>query len=141
MVGIPSKHVQDFVVAVFAQHSEAELAVHKLKGSQFDIKNFSIVGSGCRANEDKVGFYSMGDRIRYWGEVGAFWGELWGKLVIKYETSIRAGKFLLIAHGTADEVRWARNILQSAEAEEIDVHQAHLPDSDEVLADGAKVWN
>ena len=138
---MPKEHAQDSVVAVFAQHSEAELAVKELKDSRFDIKNLSIVGSGCHANEDEVGFYSIGDRIKYWGEAGAFWGELWGKLVIKYETSIRAGKFLLIAHGTADEVRWARNILQNAEAEEIDVHQAHLPDSDEVLADGAKAWN
>jgi len=43
--------------------------------------------------------------------------------VVKYETSIKAGKFLLIAHGTADEVQHARNILQSSGAEEINVHQ------------------
>jgi hypothetical protein len=43
--------------------------------------------------------------------------------VVKYETSLKAGKFLLIAHGTADEVQQARNVLQSAGAEEINVHQ------------------
>ena len=43
--------------------------------------------------------------------------------VVKYETSIKAGKFLLIAHGTADEVQQARNVLQSTGAEEINVHQ------------------
>ena len=43
--------------------------------------------------------------------------------VVKYETSIKAGKFLLIAHGTAGEVEQARNVLQSTGAEEINVHQ------------------
>jgi hypothetical protein len=43
--------------------------------------------------------------------------------VVKYEASIKAGKFLLIAHGTADEVPRARNVLQSAGAVEINVHQ------------------
>jgi hypothetical protein len=43
--------------------------------------------------------------------------------VVKYETSVKAGKFLLIAHGTADEVQQARKVLQSTGAEEINVHQ------------------
>jgi hypothetical protein len=43
--------------------------------------------------------------------------------VVKYETSIKAGKYLLIAHGTADEVQQARNVLQNTGAEEINVHQ------------------
>jgi hypothetical protein len=37
---------------------------------------------------------------------------------VKYETSVKAGKFLLIAHGTADEVEHARNILQNSGAEQ-----------------------
>jgi hypothetical protein len=44
--------------------------------------------------------------------------------VVDYETSIKAGKFLLIAHGTADEVQHARQILQNSEAELVNVHQA-----------------
>jgi glucoamylase len=35
----------------------------------------------------------------------------------------KAGKFLLIAHGTADEVQHARNILQNSGAEQINIHQ------------------
>jgi len=42
--------------------------------------------------------------------------------VLSYETSIKAGKFLLIAHGTADEVQQARHILQNSEAEQVTVH-------------------
>ena len=43
---------------------------------------------------------------------------------MKYETSIKAGKFLLIAHGTADEVEQARAILQYSGAEEVNFHAA-----------------
>ena len=31
-------------------------------------------------NEDVVGFYNTGDRMMYWGKMGAFWGGLWGML-------------------------------------------------------------
>jgi hypothetical protein len=43
--------------------------------------------------------------------------------ILKYEASVKAGKFLLIAHGTADEVQHARNILQNSGAEQINVHE------------------
>ncbi len=47
--------------------------------------------------------------------------------VLKYETSIKAGKFILIAHGTAAEVEKARQILQASGAERVDVHQNVSP--------------
>jgi hypothetical protein len=43
--------------------------------------------------------------------------------VLKYETSIKAGKFVLIAHGTADEVAKARDILKTSGAEQIDSYE------------------
>src|ERR1017187_8675061 len=43
--------------------------------------------------------------------------------IVTYGASVKAGKFLLIAHGTADEVQHARNILQNSGAEQIEVHQ------------------
>jgi len=43
--------------------------------------------------------------------------------ILKYEASVKAGKFLLIAHGTAEEVQHARNILQNSGAGQIDLHQ------------------
>jgi hypothetical protein len=43
---------------------------------------------------------------------------------------VKAGKFLLIAHGTANEVEHARDILQISGAEEINVHE---PAMDNVL--------
>ena len=176
MVSTLKESAQNSVVSIFAQHSGAENAVKELKDSRFDVKKLSIVGSDYHSNEDVVGFYNIGDRMKYWGKTGAFWGGLWGMLfgaaflvipgigpiiaagpivawivgalegaimvggisalgaglfsfgipkdsVVKYETSVKAGKFLLIAHGTADEVQQARNVLQSTGAEEINVHQ------------------
>ena len=43
--------------------------------------------------------------------------------VVKYETSIRAGKFVLVAHGTAEEVAKARDMLKTSVAEQIDSYQ------------------
>src|SRR5215813_1259248 len=42
--------------------------------------------------------------------------------VINYETAIKAGKFLVIAHGTAEEVERARNILHSAGRHDVDMY-------------------
>ena len=42
--------------------------------------------------------------------------------VINYETAIKAGKFVVIAHGTADEVERARNILHSAGRPAVEVY-------------------
>jgi hypothetical protein len=42
--------------------------------------------------------------------------------VVKYETALKSDKFLLLAHGTADEVAKARDILQTTHAVEVSVH-------------------
>jgi len=42
--------------------------------------------------------------------------------VINYETAIKAGKFVVIAHGTAEEVERARNILHSAGHPDVDMY-------------------
>ena len=41
---------------------------------------------------------------------------------ILYETALKSDKFLVIAHGTADEVAKAKSILETAGAAQIDVH-------------------
>ena len=68
----------DTVIAVFADHKAAETAVKKLAASGFEMKNLSVVGKGYRTEEKVVGFYNVGDRIKFWGTQGAFWGGLWG---------------------------------------------------------------
>jgi hypothetical protein len=66
------------IVAVFADHNAAESAVKKLAASGFEMKNLSVVGKGYQTEEKAIGFYNNGDRIKFWGARGAFWGGLWG---------------------------------------------------------------
>ena len=66
------------VIAVFADHQGAEAAVKKLADAGIDMKHLSVVGKGYHSDEKVVGFYSAGDRIKFWGKRGAFWGGLWG---------------------------------------------------------------
>jgi Heat induced stress protein YflT domain len=68
----------DTIIAVFSDHNTAEAAVKKLTAGGFEMKNLSVVGKGYHSEEKVVGFYSAGDRIRFWGGRGAFWGGLWG---------------------------------------------------------------
>ena len=68
----------DSVIAVFADHLAAEAAVKELSAAGFEMKHLSIVGKGYHTDEKVVGFYNVGDRIKFWGKRGAFWGGLWG---------------------------------------------------------------
>jgi hypothetical protein len=164
------------VVAIYAQHSDVENAIKLLQKGNFDIKKLAIVGKGYHTEEEVVGYYTTGERMKHWGKMGAFWGGLWGLLagsalflipgvgpvvvagsavawivgslesaavvgglsalgaglyskgiskgsVLKYESSIKAGKYLLIAHGTTEEAETARRILASTAAEEVNIHQ------------------
>src|SRR5579863_1476879 len=154
------------VVAIYETHSQAEQAVKELQKSGFDMKKMSIVGKDYHTDEHVVGYYNAGDRMKYWGKQGAFWGGIWGMLfgaaffaipgigpilvagplvawiigalegavvvgglsalgaglysigipkdsAVKYETALKSNKFLLIAHGTAEEVAKARDIIQT----------------------------
>jgi hypothetical protein len=68
----------DSVVAVFKDHEAAEGAVKRLAASGFEMKNLSVVGKGYHSDEKVVGFYNTGDRVKFWGTRGAFWGGFWG---------------------------------------------------------------
>ena len=68
------------VVAIFESHNQAEDAVRDLQKSGFDMKKLSIVGKDYHTDEQVVGYYTAGDRVMYWGTLGAFWGGLWGLL-------------------------------------------------------------
>src|SRR5277367_641942 len=155
----------DSVVAVFHTHPEAEQAVKDLQLAGIDMHSVSIVGKDYHTDEQVVGYYNVGDRMKRWGKTGAFWGGFWGLLfgsaffaipgigpilvagplvawilgalegavlvgglsalgaglfsigipkdsVVQYETALKSDKFLLLAHGTSDEVTKARDILQ-----------------------------
>lgn len=65
-------------IAIFSDHDAAEKAVKTLTAAGFDMKNLSVVGKGYHSEEKVVGFYNVGDRIKFWGSRGAFWGGFWG---------------------------------------------------------------
>ena len=71
---------QNSVVGIYKTHTEAEAAVKELQKSGFDMKKLSVVGKDYHTEENVVGFYNAGDRMKYWGKLGAFWGALWAIL-------------------------------------------------------------
>jgi hypothetical protein len=162
------------VIGVFADHQSAETAVKSLADAGIDMKNLSLVGKGYHSDEKVMGFYSSGDRIRFWGSRGAFWGGFWGLFfggvfmtipvvghvivlgylaatlvsaaegavmvgglsalgaalygigipkdsVIKYEADMKVDRFLVMAHGTQEEVERAGKILSAAHPTRLDV--------------------
>src|ERR1043166_3310916 len=163
------------VVAIYETHSQAEEAVKELQRSGFDMKKMSIVGKDYHSDEHVVGYYNTGDRMKYWGKLGAFWGGIWGLFfgaaffaipgigpvlvagplvawivgalegavvvgglsalgaglysigipkdsIMKYETALKSDKFLVIAHGTGDEVAKAKSILETTGAAQVAAH-------------------
>jgi len=167
--------IKNVTVAICNTHTEADQAIKELQKSGYDMKKLSIVGKDYHTEEDVVGYYNTGDRMKKWGKIGAFWGSLWGILfgsaffmipgigpivmggplvgaivgglegaitmgglsalgaglfsigipkdsIIKYEAAIKSDKYLIIAHGTADEVAKAKEILDPLDKVEIAVH-------------------
>jgi hypothetical protein len=68
------------VVAVYDTHAQAEAAIKELQEAGVDMKSLSIAGKDTHTDEHVVGYYNAGDRMKYWGKMGAFWGGFWGLL-------------------------------------------------------------
>ena len=166
---------QNSVVAIFESHTQAEDAVRELQKSGFDMKKLSIVGKDYHTDEHVVGYYTTGDRMMYWGKLGAFWGGLWGMLfgsafflvpgvgpllvagplvawivgalegavvtggltalgaglysigipkdsVLQYETAVKSGNYVLVAHGTPEDVAKAKSIVEQTDATKTVAH-------------------
>jgi uncharacterized membrane protein len=164
------------VVAIFQSHTGAETAVKELQQEGFDMKKLSIVGRDYHTDENVVGYYNTGDRMKCWGKLGAFWGGFWGLLfgsaffvipgvgpllmagpivgwivgalegavvvgglsalgaglyslgipkdsILQYETAVKSGKYVLIAHGSDVETAHARNIINRSNPEAMQEHQ------------------
>jgi len=167
------------VVAIFESHDRAEDAIRELQKDGFDMKKLSIVGKDYHTEEHVVGYYNTGDRMKYWGKLGAFWGGFWGLLfgsaffwvpgigqllvagplvmwivgalegavvtggltalgaglysigipknsILQYETQVKNGKLLLVAHGTPEEVARAKALLDQTKANSTAVHGEQL---------------
>jgi len=167
------------IVAIYPSHTAAEAAVKELQQSGFDMKKLSIVGRDYHTDEHVVGYYNVGDRMKKWGGIGAFWGWIWGCLfgsafflipgvgpllvagplvgwiigalesavvvgglsalgaglmgmgipkdsILKYETALKTDKFILIAHGSADDTTRAKEILNRTDSESLEQNQADV---------------
>jgi hypothetical protein len=132
-------------------------------------------GKEYQTEEEVVGYYTTGDRMKAWGKTGASWGGLWGLMfgsafflipgigplfaagplvswiigalegeevvgglgalgaglysigipkdsIIEYETQIKAGKYVVIAHGTEDEVGHVESALAPTSHQGIKKH-------------------
>jgi len=71
---------ENAVVAIYHTHTDAEAAVKELQKAGYDMTKLSIVGKDYHTEEHVTGYYSTGDRMKYWGKLGAFWGGIWGLL-------------------------------------------------------------
>jgi hypothetical protein len=69
--------ITNSVVAVYDTHAQAEHAIKELQEAGVDMKSLSIAGKDTHTDEHVVGYYNAGDRMKYWGKVGAFWGGFW----------------------------------------------------------------
>ena len=69
------------MVAVYPSLREAGEAVNSFLRSEFDMKKVSLVGKELQFEETVVGYYTVGNQVKYWGEKGAFWGSIWRVLV------------------------------------------------------------
>ncbi len=165
----------DIVIATYDTHVQAEQAIKDLQHSGFDMKKLSIVAKNPHTEEQVVGFYNIGDRMKQWGSIGAFWGGIWGMLfgaaffaipglgsvlvagplvawivgalegavvvggmgaigaglvsigvpkdsILSYEVALKTDKFLVLAHGTAEEAANAREIIEGTEPSEVYLH-------------------
>ena len=169
----------EIAVAVYDSHSQAEDAVHKLAKGNFDMKTISILGKDYHSEEHVVGYFNTGDRAKFFGKLGAFWGGLAGMLfgsalmfvpvvghvvvlgpiaatiagglqgailgggvsalvgalsalglpkdsVLRYETAVKADKFLVIVHGEAEDIRRARDVLTAAGSTDVQAHSGSV---------------
>jgi len=70
----------DSLLWVSKNHTDAEKAIRALHQSGVDIKTLSLLGKGYQSVEEPLGFYNVGQKMKAWGGMGAFWGGLWGLL-------------------------------------------------------------
>ena len=71
---------ENAVVAVYDTHLGAEEGVKELQRAGVDMRTLSIIGKDTHTDEHVTGYYNTGDRMKYWGKTGAFWGGFWGLL-------------------------------------------------------------
>lgn len=77
----PADMENNACITVFETHEGAEKAIIELEKAGYEMEKLSIIGTDYRTEEDVVGYFNIGERVKFWGSRGAFWGGLWGVLV------------------------------------------------------------
>lgn len=80
---IPGEPVHRRVLmAFFADGKQAAAALETLIAKDFPMDRISLLGKAASSGDDPLGVYyaNVGERMRGWGKLGAFWGGLWGLL-------------------------------------------------------------
>ena len=70
----------DIAVVVYDTHTQAESSIKTLQHAGFDMKKISIIGKDYHTEENVIGYFNAGDRAKFFGKWGAFWGGLAGIL-------------------------------------------------------------
>jgi len=71
------------IVALYPDKERAQRIVEKLIKKDFVMDEISLLGrAGEGAGDDLLGisYHGTGEKLRVWGEHGAFWGGIWGLL-------------------------------------------------------------
>jgi hypothetical protein len=139
---------ENSMVCVYKTHTEAEAAVKTLQTAGFGMKKLSIVGKDYHTEEHPFGsaFFlipGIGPLVVAGPLVSWIVGALEGAAVVgglsalgaglysigipkdsvvKYETAIKSGSFLLLAHGTAAYVSRAKETVSSTRPVEATEH-------------------
>lgn len=163
------------VMALFGTYGAADGAVRKLGAAGVPLAAISVVGRNYHSEDQPVGYFNAGDRARFYGKLGAFWGGLAGLLlgsgffflpvigplvvlgpltsvivgglegailgggasalvgalmaigvprnsVVRYESAIKADKFLVTVHAGKDDTARIRTLLDEAGGSELESH-------------------
>jgi hypothetical protein len=139
------------IVAVYDTHQDAENAVYELQKVGFDLQKLSVVGRDHRTEPRMAGYYLVpgvgpvlvvGPLATYIVQAveaavgvdglsaigcGLFSIDIPKNSALKYESALKADKFLLIAQGTRDDLLPAKHIIQATVPAALGVHATDPP--------------
>ncbi len=97
----PSPDHDILLAAIFDSEDKAVQAVEKLIDEDFPADQISLLHQSGGLGDDSLGvaFSSTGERMKVWGEQGAFWGALWGLLAGASGLFVAPGVGALLAAG------------------------------------------
>ncbi len=75
-------HEKILTVGIFDDREKARRIVERLIDEGFPMDQLSVLGRAGGSGDDILGvsYHDTGERMKVWGEQGAFWGALWGLL-------------------------------------------------------------